>query len=424
MSDVAATVAEAVDADGLVELVRSATRIPSVTGDEAEFAMWVRDQISAGGWDEVRSSDVAPGRPNVYAFAGVPGGGRSLVLAGHLDTVAVDDWHHQWEGTGRADPFGAHVIDGEIWGRGVADQKAGVCAVIEALRAVRRSGHRPAGPVTALFVCDEESGQPGSGVSAGMRAAVSDVFGEAGDDGPPADFAVYTEPTTSAVYTAQMGFCIADIALGGRSAYFGTPELGVDALRAGHALLADLWQHSAELRSQGTHELLGEAFLLVTRVSAGGNIAVPGRFELSLIRKILPGENLAGAASAIEEISETIAGHHGVTLNLDFSAPRDHAVGGTPDEISADHPGVAGLSRSIEATTGQAARVEGALYWSEKPFLRALGIPGVYFAPGDISHCHTPFERLEIDELISATRSLAHFVASWCGVQKLQTTPV
>ena len=424
MSDVAAAVADSVDADGLVELVRSATRIPSVTGDEADFAMWVRDQISAGGWDEVRSSDVAPGRPNVYAFAGVPGGGRSLVLAGHLDTVAVDDWYHQWEGTDRADPFGAHVIDRQIWGRGVADQKAGVCAVIEALRAVRRSGHRPAGPVTALFVCDEESGQPGSGVSAGMRAAVSDVFGAAGDDGPPADFAVYTEPTTSAVYTAQMGFCIADIALVGRSAYFGTPELGVDALRAGHALLADLWQHSDELRSQGTHELLGEAFLLVTRVSAGGNIAVPGRFELSLIRKILPGENLADAASAIEEIGEDVARRHGVTLALDFSAPRDHAVGGTPDEISANHPGVAGLSRSIEATTGQAARVEGAPYWSEKPFLRALGIPGVYFAPGDISHCHTPFERLEIDELISATRSLAHFVASWCGVQKLQTTPV
>ena len=424
MSDVAAAVADAVDPDGLVELVRSATRIPSVTGDEAEFAMWVRDEIAAGGWDEVRSSDVAPGRPNVYAFAGAPGGGRSLVLAGHLDTVAVDDWYHQWEGTDRADPFGAHVIDGEIWGRGVADQKAGVCAVIEALRAVRRSGHRPGGPVTALFVCDEESGQPGSGVSAGMRAAVHDVFGAAGDDGPPADFAVYTEPTTSAVYTAQMGFCIADIALVGRSAYFGTPERGVDALRAGHALLADLWQHSAELRSQGTHELLGEAFLLVTRVSAGGNIAVPGRFELSLIRKILPGENLAEAASAIEEIGEDVARHHGVTLELDFSAPRDHAVGGTPDELSANHPGVAGLSRSIEATTGRAARVEGAPYWSEKPFLRALGIPGVYFAPGDISHCHTPFERLEIDELISATRSLAHFVASWCGVQKLQTTPV
>ena len=438
MSDAAAAVAGAVDADGLVDLVRSATRIPSVTGSEADFAAWVHAQLSAGGWDEVRSSDVAPGRPNVYAFAGSgaptsgnggeastskANGGRSLVLAGHLDTVAVDDWCTEWQGTDRADPYGAHVIDGEIWGRGVADQKAGICAVIEALRAMERTGHRPAGPVTALFVCDEESGQVGSGVSAGMRGAVRDVFGEVGRSESPADFAVYTEPTTSAVYTAQMGFLIADVALVGRSAYFGTPELGVDALRAGHGLLDELWRHSAEIGSRGGHDLLGEAFLLVTSVSAGGNISVPGRFELSLIRKILPGEDLDEAARAIRTITEQVAERHGVTAEVAFSAPRDHAVGGTPDEVPADDPGVVGLSRSIEATTGRVARIEGAPYWSEKPFLAALGIPGVYFAPGDIANCHTPFERLGIDELISATRALAHFVASWCGVQKLQPTP-
>ena len=429
MSDVATAVADAVDADGLVDLVRSATRIPSVTGEEAEFAAWVQSQLATGGWDEVRSSDVAPGRPNVYSFAGEPGSrGRSVVLAGHLDTVAADDWRREWQGTDRADPYGAHVIDGEIWGRGVADQKAGICAVIEALRAVERTGHRPGGPVTALFVCDEESGQPDSGVSAGMRAAVRDVF-EIHPDGPdprgdpPADFAIYTEPTTSAVYTAQMGFLIAEIALAGRSAYFGTPELGVDALRAGHALLTELWRHSEQIGSRGGHELLGEAFLLATSISAGGNIAVPGRFEMSLIRKILPGEDLDAAAGAIAAVAEQVAERHGVAADVAFTAPRDHAVGGTPDEIPADHPGVAGLSRSIEATTGRAARIAGAPYWSEKPFLRALGIPGVYFAPGDIAHCHTPFERLGIDELISATRSLAHFVASWCGVQRMPKTP-
>ena len=428
MSDVAAAllaadaVADAVDAEALVELVRAATRIPSVTGAEGEFGDWVRHQLSAGGWDEARCAEVAPGRPNVYGFAGAAGGGRSLVLAGHLDTVAVEDWQRHWHGSDRADPFGAHVIDGAIWGRGVADQKAGICAGIEALRALDRAGHRPGGPVTALFVCDEESGQPGSGVSAGMRAALRDVFGGAGADGPPADFAVYTEPTTSAIYTAQMGFLIAEVALEGRSAYFGTPELGVDALRAGHALLSELWRHSADLRARGRHELIGEAFLLVTSVSAGGNIAVPGRFELSLIRKVLPGEDLDEAAAAIGQICEQVARRHDVVADVTFSAPRDHAVGGTPDEISATHPGVLELSRSIEATTGRPARIEGAPYWSEKPFLGSLGIPGVYFAPGDISHCHTPFEHLEIDELISATRSLAHFVASWCGVQK-RTTP-
>ena len=424
MSDVtAAAVADSVDAAGLVDLVRTAVGIPSVTGTEGRFAGWVLKQLAAGGWDHVRTGEAAPGRPNVYASAGRPGDGRSLVLAGHLDTVAVEDWRQEWEGTERADPFGAHVVDGEIWGRGVADQKAGICAIIEALRAVHRSGLRPAGEVTAIFVCDEESGQPGSGVSAGMRAAVGDVFGDAREVGPRADFAIYTEPTTSAIYVAQMGFLIADISLVGRSAYFGTPELGTDALRAGHDLLAELWRHSEALRSGGAHELLGEAFLLVTGVTAGGNIAVPGRFELSLIRKTLPDEDLTGAARAITEIAETVAERHGVVAKVAFTAPRDHALGGTADEVSANQSGVVRLGRSIEAATGQAARIEGAPYWSEKPFLRALGIPGVYFAPGDISNCHTPFERLGIDELISATRSLAHFVASWCGVQKLQTTP-
>ena len=412
MTSAATRVASAVDGEAVTELVREATRIPSVTPNEEQFARWAcRRMDESDAFDSAELFECEPGRPNVWGTAG-DGAGRSLLLAGHLDTVAVEDWSQHWAGTDREDPFGAHVIDGELWGRGVADQKAGICAIIEALRAFGRAGLRPAGRVSTLFVCDEESGQPGSGVSAGIRASVE---GRAGPR-PDADFAIYTEPTTSAIYTAQMGFLIADIAYTGVSAYFGRPELGVDALRAGHRLLDRLWEHSDRLReSVPAHELLGEAFLLVTSVESGGNIAVPGRFELSLIRKILPGESLDDAATSIQSIAAEVAGEHGVEFSVEFSAPRDHRFGGTPDEVAADQPGVAALARSIEAVTGEPARIEGAPYWSEKPFLRDLEIPGVYFAPGDISNCHTPFERLAIDELVTATRTLAHFIAQWCG---------
>ena len=412
MTSAAKRVAAAVDGEAVVELVREATRIPSVTPDEEAFAHWAwRQMAESDAFDSAELFECEPGRPNVCGTAG-DGPGRSLLLAGHLDTVATDDWSQHWRGTDREDPFGAHVIDGEIWGRGVADQKAGICAIIEAVRTLGRAGLRPAGRVSTLFVCDEESGQSGSGVSAGMRAAVE---GRAGPR-PDADFAIYTEPTTSAIYTAQMGFLIADIAYAGVSAYFGRPELGIDALRAGHRLLDRLWEHSDHLReSVPAHELLGEAFLLVTSVNSGGNIAVPGRFELSLIRKVLPRENLDDAAEQIRAIAEQVAGEHGVECAVEFSAPRDHRFGGTPDEVDADHPGVAALAQSIGAVTGEPARVEGAPFWSEKPFLRDLGIPSVYFAPGDISNCHTPFERLAIDELVTATRTLAHFIAQWCG---------
>lgn len=404
--------AAAVDGDEIVRLVRAAVGIPSVTPNEGPFARWVLDTMNAtSAFDDSGSAEFEPGRPNVWGSAGGPSG-RSLLLAGHLDTVATEDWSQHWQGTERADPFGAHVIDGEIWGRGVADQKAGICAIVEAVSAVRRAGLRTAGTVSALFVCDEESGQPGSGVSAGMRAAVQGYSGPI----PSADFAIYTEPTTSAIYTAQMGFLIADITYTGVSAYFGRPELGVDALRAGHSLLARLWACSDELRaSVPPHELLGEAFLLVTSVSAGGNIAVPGRFDLSLIRKLLPGENLDEAAEQIRSIAVEAAAAGEVDCVVEFNAARDHRVGGTPDEIAVGHPGVRALAGSIEAVTGEPACVDGAPYWSEKSFLRDLGIPSVYFAPGDISNCHTPFERLDIDELVTATRTLAHFIAEWCG---------
>lgn len=412
MSRSAALVADAVDPDAVADLLCEAVRIPSVTPNEAEVAGWALGCLDdSPAFHATELVECAPGRPNVYGSAG-GGNGRSLLLAGHLDTVAVDDWMSHWDGTERANPFEPCVIDGEIWGRGAADQKAGICAIIEALRAFDRVGLRPAGAVSTWFVCDEESGQPGSGVSLGMRAAVS------GNGQNPADFAIYTEPTTSAIYTAQMGFLIADIVCTGTSAYFGRPELGVDALKAGHSLLTRLWELSDELRATvPVHELLGEAFLLVTSVSSGGNIAVPGRFDLSLIRKVNPGESLDVAAEQIRSVVADVTKEHSVDCSVEFSAPRDHQVGGTPDEVSADHPGVVALGSSITAVTGEPARIEGAPYWSEKPFLRDVGIPGVYFAPGDISHCHTPFERVAIDELVTATRTLAHFIAEWCGVE-------
>lgn len=407
-------IAAAVNEEELVGLVLEAVRIPSVTPHEEAFAEWAGSRMEEGPWDRVRLVEAEPGRPNVYAELG-RAEGRSLVLAGHLDTVHADDWVREWSGTDRADPFAGKIIDGEIWARGVTDQKAGVCSIIEVARAVDRAGYRLTGPLTGLLVCDEESGQPGSGLSAGMRAAVSHLFN---GSGRAPDFAIYTEPTTGAIYTAQMGFLIADVTLSGRSAYFGTPELGVDALRAGHALLSELWDRNETLRTGEAHELLGERFLLVTHAESGGNIAVPGEFRLSLIQKLLPGDDLDHHADALRDIAASVADGHGVSADVVFSAPRDHGVGGTPDEVPPDHPGVRLLMDSIEHTTGGRARIEGAPYWSEKPLLRGAGIPGVYFAPGDIATCHTPFERLPIQELISTTRTLAHFVASWCGVEQ------
>jgi acetylornithine deacetylase/succinyl-diaminopimelate desuccinylase-like protein len=228
---------------------------------------------------------------------------------------------------------------------------------------------------------------------------------------PRADFAIYVEPTSLAVYSAQIGFLIADISLEGRSAYFGRPDEGVDALRAGHAVLAELWRLDEELRARGEHPLLGPPRLLVTKVHAGGYIAVPGSCALSLIRTLIPTEELSAAAAEIEAAVER--GVHGTAVRADvrYPAGRDHELGGLPAETDPEGEPVRALRSAVGTVAPGHDAVGGAPFWSEMSFLDAVGIPCVYWAPGDITNCHTAEERVEIDEFLDGVRALSLFLA-------------
>src|SRR5882762_4836678 len=202
--------------DAAVAFLQRAVRTPSVTGDELAFARVVAAELKSIGADEVHLEEVEPGRPIVWSVTRGQGGGRSLLLSGHLDTVRTEGWSERWAGTEREDPFGAALVDGAVWGRGAGDLKAGIATALGALRRLQET--RLAGDVVTAWVCDEESGEPGLGRSIGMRAVVEGI--ESGMI-PCADFAIYVEPTSLKVYTAQIGFLIAEIEIEGRSAYFG-----------------------------------------------------------------------------------------------------------------------------------------------------------------------------------------------------------
>ena len=200
-------------------------------------------------------------------------------------------------GTEREDPFGAPIIDGEIWGRGAGDLKAGICASLAALSLLDRAGIRLKGDVAFAFVGDEESGQPGTGVSAGVKDYVG---AHRGRRDRPAGF---------------RRLCRADAArrLSGADRLlhrryhdhrplrlFRRARTGHDALKASHAVMSALWAHSDEIAARAEHPLVGRAFLLITGLTGGGFIAVPEECTLSLIRKLLPGESLDEAAAELE----------------------------------------------------------------------------------------------------------------------------
>lgn len=385
-----------------LDFLQRAVRTPSVTGSELEFARLVAAELEAAGADEVHLEEIEPGRPIVWSVTRGRGGGRALLLSGHLDTVRTDGWSEHWRGTEREDPFAAAIVAGAVWGRGAADLKAGIATVLGALRELAQTPLD--GDVITAWVCDEESGEPGMGRSIGMRALADRI--ETGAI-PRASFAIYVEPTGLTVYTAQIGFLIAEIDVEGRTAYFGRPEEGIDALRAGHAVLGELYALADSLAERLEHPLVGGPKLLVTELSSGGYIAVPGSCRISLIRSLVPGESLDAAAAEVE----AAVARASARATVRYPAGRDHDVGGLPAETAAGDPGVQGLLAAL----GPRGAIGGAPYWAEMSFLNAVGIPCVYWAPGDIANAHTPEEHVRVDEFLDAVGTLSKFIAGHCG---------
>ncbi len=401
-----------VDRDRAVTRLREAVSCQSITGNEANFVHYLNGQMATLALAP-ECADFLPGRPNIWGHRKGTGGGKRLLFIGHSDTVHVDGWQERWAGTDREDPFGGAVIDGEIWGRGTGDLKAGICASLSALELLDRVGVKLKGDVAFAFVGDEESGEVGTGISAGVKDFTGRLL--AGEIAKP-DFAIYLEPTKLAVYTAQMGFFIAEVTLTGKSAYFGVPEQGVDALKAAHEALAGVWRHSEAIAAQASHDLVGRAFALVTEIRGGGYIAVPGECSFSLIRKLLPGESLDGAVADLEAVVRQSVSDHRVTVAFSYPAGRDHSHGGSAAEVDPHTPEVGMLTAALTAALPGRGQIEGAPYWSESQFLvNQVGCPTVYCAPGDITNCHTTEERVNIDEYIAGIVAFAVFIAGYCG---------
>lgn len=413
-SNLASRLREVLDADDAVALLRGAIGRNSITGNEANFVAYLNEQMRARALTAIETADFLPGRPNIWGERRGNGGGKRLLFIGHTDTVHVDGWAEHWAGTAHADPFAAPVIDGQIWGRGAGDLKAGICTALAALSLLDKAGIRLAGDVAFAFVGDEESGQSGTGVSAGIKDYVARI--EAGAI-PKPDFTVYVEPTQLSVYSAQIGFFIADITVTGKSAYFGVPELGKDALKASHAIMSALWNHSDAVAARAEHDLIGRGFLLITGLKGGGFIAVPEECTLSLIRKLLPGESLDTAAAEMEAVIRGVVSDPDIRIDISYPAGRDHPLGGTAAEIDRHAPEVAMLSKAVADAMQGRGVIEGAPFWSESPFfVNQLGTPAVYCAPGDIRNCHTYEERVDVEEYLAGIVAFASFIAEYCGV--------
>ena len=206
------------------------------------------------------------------------GGGRTLLLCGHLDVVNVE---------GMTDPFTPRIEGDRMYGRGAYDMKAGLAAALIAAREAARLGL--AGDVVVAAVADEEH------ASLGIQEALRHVS---------ADAAVVTEPTELELTVAHKGFVWSEIEVTGRAAHGSRPHLGVDAILKMGAVLRELEALDRAL-AERTHPLLGRGSLHASLIAGGVELSsYPAQCTLSVERRTLPGETGADIEAELEALLE------------------------------------------------------------------------------------------------------------------------
>ncbi len=335
----------------LAELAAELVAIDSVNPDlipggagEGEIARLVAGWLERAGL-EVSVEEVAPGRPNVVGVARGSGGGRTLMLNAHLDTV------------GLGGPDGAltpRVEGGRLYGRGSYDMKASLAAIMLAGAECARRGLR--GDVIVTAVADEEVASLGT-------EAICKKWS--------ADAAIVSEPTEERVCSAHKGFVAFEIETLGKAAHGSRPDLGVDAIaRMGRALVG-VEALDSLLRLGPAHPLLGTGSLHAGVIEGGREYSsYPGRCLLTGERRTIPGE---GVEQVERELSALLGDVEGRATVTSWRPPL---------ETPADAEIVRLLLR--HANQEQAGGVP---FWTDSALLTAAGIPTVVYGPaGEGAH--------------------------------------
>ncbi|GAB3973963.1 ArgE/DapE family deacylase [Actinoallomurus acanthiterrae] len=358
--------------------------IPGGAGETA-IADFCGRWLAARGF-EVHRLEKRPGRPSLVAIARGTGGGRSLMLNGHLDTVGLAGYD--------GDPLAPRISDGRMFGRGAFDMKGGVAAMmVAAAQAVRRGPLR--GDVLVACVADEEHGSLGT-------EEVLESFG--------ADAAIVTEPSHLQPTLAHKGFAWFDVEIEGRAAHGSRPDLGVDAItKAGHFLVA-LEDLGRRLAGGPAHPLLGTGTVHAGVIHGGEEPSTyPARCRITLERRTVPGEDAgtvrAELTAVLEDLAATVA---------DFRYRLIPGLHREPFQADPDAPIVRALTRHAESVLGQGPVIRAEAFWTDCALFARAGIPCLLFGvAGEGAHAAT--EWADVASLHHLTRILTDTVADFCS---------
>ncbi|MEV0718292.1 ArgE/DapE family deacylase [Asanoa sp. NPDC050611] len=409
VSDMEAAALAAVDEAAIGRTLLDLLAVPSVTGTPAESDLQhvLARQLTAMDLDvdlwsmdltELRADPHFPGseapRTEGWGLVGstrAGGDGPTLVLQGHVDVVPPGD-RAQWTD----DPFRPRTDGDTVHARGACDMKAGVVAILAAMAAIRGSGARLRGQVSAHFVVSEEDG--GLGAFGTLRR------------GHTGDACIITEPTSGALMTANAGALTFRLEVPGQATHGSTRYAGVSAIDAYlpiHRALGLL-----EARRNVDVDPLMTGYPVPYPLSVG---TVHAGDWASSVPDLLVAEGRLGVrldedpAQARDELEACVA-----RACADDPWLRSHPVkvtwpGGqfASGRLPAGHPLATLVGDAHADVTGGPRPLErGAPYGSDLRLYAAAGVPTLQYGPGDVRLAHGPREQVRVSDVVTVARAL------------------
>ena len=344
-------------------------------GKEEPAARFIHDLLKKNGI-ESHLQWAAPERPNVVARLKGQSPGPVILYNGHLDVVPAGDG---WTET----PFGGDIKDGRLYGRGAADMKSGVAAMLYAAIVLKRLKTPFAGEVMFFFNVDEER------LNLGMNTFIAEDVS--------AHYAVVGEPTSLQLCIGHLGcsrFKLKTHGIPGHTSVVTHPDNAIYKM----AKLIDSLELLDKTIRQRVHPVLGRGSLTVSTIRGGTAVnIVPEICEVEIDRRTFPNETLETVQAEIDKCLRKVSAPAGMAYDLksyqsvpatliDREAPIVKRLAAVIGHIQKAEPVVASFGATCEA-----------------PFLSVnKGIPTVIFGPGSLKQAHIANEYVELEEVKKA----------------------
>jgi acetylornithine deacetylase len=346
------------------------------------------DWFESLGFDcRVQIVDSDRDKANLIATLG--SGNNGLVLAGHTDTVPIDE--DRWQ----VEPFGLTEKENRFYGLGSCDMKSFFAVIIEALKTLDTDSLQQ--PLIILATADEETSMSGA-------KAIASHAKEFGINN--ARFAVVGEPTDMKPVRMHKGMMMEAIQLTGQAGHSSDPALGNNALEAMHKVIGELMLWRDELQSRYHNPMFEVPVPTMNfgHIHGGDNPnRICGSCELQIDIRPLPGMKIEELRGEMRRRLKNVLQDTGIQFR---TVALFEGVDATE---TGEHSELVKLAEKMTSTESQAVA-----FGTEAPYYNELGLETIVMGPGSIRQAHQPDEYIEMKNLNPAVDIIRQMIVHHC----------